>query len=837
MRSVFVRVFVGTLLLGSLAVAQQKFEPVPKFPLSQSPLKITRIATPSRPFSVAGERGAILGQQDGSFELWSFPYKLLQQTHLVANLDGYGAPIDLNKEASTIEVSPDHTTITYSHHAITVKQEMFALRGGAESDAGAVVLFSIDAGKPGTLTLQFEPVMAAMWPAPQYGKPAASWLPTGSGGGFALATDNPKLYGIVAMPNATSGVLAPYQERPQAHPLEFKIRFDPKTDRGEFFPLIALVGDPNQPMNPDAQRELVERVIGAENRVREMYDQTRAHYEHFFEKRLTVKTPDAAFDDALRWAELSIDQSQVRYHGETGLVAGWYISADSLRPGYGWFFGRDTLWTLYAIDSEGDFAVARNALEFLINRQREDGKIMHEFSQSADRVDWKSYPYMYAAADSTPLFVMAMEDFVRTSGDVEFLRAHWETVQRAYNFTRAHDTNGIYDNSQGTGWVESWPPGMPHQELYLAALDEQSAEAYSRLAALMGEASESTAAKQVAGSIRQKLAGFRGTDGMYAFSRNLDGTYDRTPTIFPAVAWWTGRLALPDADVTLRRWASDEFFTDWGSRAVSNLSPLYDAISYHQGSVWPLFTGWSSLAEYRTGHPLAGYAQLMSNEQLTWLQDLGAVTELLSGDLYAPLGRSSSHQLWSSAMVFSPALRGLFGVEPDVLHHRLRLHPNLPAAWNFADLNHVPYGNSELAISMVRKGDNLGITVRSPVPTVLCIYTQAGFNDAECREPPNTVHLATIKLPGVEVGLPGQELLPGDRTHRMKVVAESYGEKQLTLKLESAGGTRVELPLRRNGLSPSAAVRVEGGELKGDQLIVTFSPGEGYTSQQVVLHW
>lgn len=117
----------------------------------------------------------------------------------------------------------------------------------------------------------------------------------------------------------------------------------------------------------------------------------------------------------------------------------------------------------------------------------------------------------------------------------------------------------------------------------------------------------------------------------------------------------------------------------------------------------------------------------MSNVQLTWLQDIGAVTELLSGDLYAPPGRSSSHQLWSSAMVFSPALRGLFGVEPDVLHHRLRLHPNLPAAWNFADIDHVPYGNSELTISMVKKDGNLGVIVKSPVPTVLCIDTQPGF--------------------------------------------------------------------------------------------------------------
>ena len=49
------------------------------------------------------------------------------------------------------------------------------------------------------------------------------------------------------------------------------------------------------------------------------------------------------------------------------------------------------------------------------------------------------------------------------------------------------------------------------------------------------------------------------------------------------------------------------------------------------------------------------------------------MTELLSGELYQPLGRSSSHQIWSSAMVVTPALRGLFGLDWDALHHTLRL--------------------------------------------------------------------------------------------------------------------------------------------------------------------
>ena len=35
--------------------------------------------------------------------------------------------------------------------------------------------------------------------------------------------------------------------------------------------------------------------------------------------------------------------------------------------------------------------------------------------------------------------------------------------------------------------------------------------------------------------------------------------------------------------------------TDWGARILSNRSALYDPLSYHYGSVWPLFTGWAAM--------------------------------------------------------------------------------------------------------------------------------------------------------------------------------------------------------------------------------------------------
>ena len=126
---------------------------------------------------------------------------------------------------------------------------------------------------------------------------------------------------------------------------------------------------------------------------------------------------------------------------------------------------------------------------------------------------------------------------------------------------------------------------------------------------------------------------------MYAFSRNEAGALDKTATIYPAIAWWDGHYELKQSDKMFQRWDSSEFSTDWGLRDVGEHEAIYDPLSYHQGPVWPLFTGWGSIAEYRTGRSLSGYAHLMQNAELTWQQDLGAVTELLSG---ATLSRSAA---------------------------------------------------------------------------------------------------------------------------------------------------------------------------------------------------
>jgi len=805
-------------LLAISAASAADLSPLPDFSSTAKSLEIVSRCIPREPWTVAGEHGALFGRQDGTFEAWLWPVKILSNFRISARLADYAVPIDVNALAAEIKVTPAETMITYSHAAFTIRQHMFPARGAGVPVTGVTAYFEIESARPMEITFSFTPEMLRMWPAPNFGRPNGEWIAHGNSGLYVLHTDNPHFSAIVAMPHTRPGILVPYQEHPQTFPLQLKLSFDPKRDHGMVYPLVMALAGSGDPYDQAA---------GIESAIPQLYSQAQTYYSHFFDNRVTAETPDPHIDAALKWAEIAIDQMQVKYHDEIGMVAGYYESADSARPGYAWFFGRDTLWTTYAINSYGDFALTRRALDFLIRRQRADGKIMHEYSQSADALDWKLTPYFYASADSTPLLVMAMNDYVKTSGDTNYLKANWGAIRKAYEFTRAHEGNdGIYNNKEGTGWVESWPPTMPQEEIYLASLDEQSNDAMSRLAATMGDSKLANDANKKAADIAAKIESeyYEPADKFYAFSRNSDGSVDHTATIYPSVAWWDGTFGLKQAGAMLTRWASDEFSTDWGTRDVSDQTSFYDPISYHQGSVWPLFTGWVSLAEYRAGRPLSGYAHMMQNLNLTWAQDLGSVTELLSGEFYQPLGRSSSHQMWSSAMIVTPLLRGLFGLDWDAPNHTLHVTPHLPADWDNASLKHVQIAGSSVDLAYERRPVGWHISAKSD--SRVCLGAAAA-NPSSCAQS------VDIPFPPVELGIPGVLPGEGEKTRQLKVLDEQMGTRRASFTFAAQGGSVYDLPVRVNRSNP----KVTGAEVKSDKLHLQFPPGQGYRQLAVTFIW
>lgn len=886
------RVAMGALLLAAVAIQgqtpQPTFNSLPPIAFDNSGPVLRAYADPGKPFTVAGERGVLAGQQDGSFESWVLPVKLLSHFSIEAEIEGYTVPIDVNREAAEIEVRPDRTILTYSHIGFTVRQIMFS-PNDAPPGTGPVVLFEFDCVRPTNFTFRFTPNLDWMWPQRNEGVPGVEWDPRG--GFYVLHTDYGDFAGAVTIPGAQPGVLAPYQERPQVHPVELKLHIDPIRDHGRLFPLLMAVATKQEAATNGA---LAATLIKLNGTVASDYRAHAESYKTLLAKATSIETPDKALNEAFQWAVISIEQLKTKAlpTDETALVAGYYASGDSARPGFGWFFGRDALYTLYAVNGFGDFALSKSELEFLINRQRNDGKIMHEYSQTAAALDWKSFPYMYAAADATPLFLLAVADYVKSSGDVQFLTTHRDAIEKAWTFETSHAPgpdkggNGIYENTQGTGWVESWPTGLPHQEIYLALLDEQASRAMAQVEDLLNDGKKAEGSRQRAAAIAKTIESqfYDQQKLCYAFSRNADGSLDRTSTVYPSLAWWSsvaaGEQYIAQPNGCLKQFATHTLNTDWGLRDVSNDEKYYDGTSYHQGSVWPLFTGWAALAEYRGGQPLAGYQMLMENANLTRAQDLGSHTELLSGDFFVPFGRSTSHQLWSSAMVVTPTLRGLFGIDIDAQTKTITVNPHLPASWDTATVMNLSLAGETAALSFARNNDQLEIYLsqtnagawhlRSDLPGA----TAGPLDKKDAKK----VHIAArtglrVPLPAIEVdetagpyaasatesvSLLNKPPLPGARTSRFRILSSNYSQHNLVIAAEGPAGSEGLVTLIRHGridpkvsTSPAASAAEERQyatishrECDADPyackaLLLTFDfpPGEGWKTITVTLTW
>jgi hypothetical protein len=214
----------------------------------------------------------------------------------------------------------------------------------------------------------------------------------------------------------------------------------------------------------------------------------------------------------------------------------------------------------------------------------------------------------------------------------------------------------------------------------------------------------------------------------------------------------------------------------------------------------------------------------MQNADLTNAQDLGAVTELLSGDFFVPFGRSTSHQLWSSAMVITPVMRGLFGIEVDGVQHALTVTPHLPADWGQAEVDRLHVGDSVVNVLYKREGRAMVVQIQRV--SGAAVHFAGASKDAG---------VLRVPLPAFEVSIGHGLPLPGARTEQMKVLEETADAHSLRLELEGMAGSESVLRLRRN--DGAAQVKVEGAELQADTLHVHFPAGSGYVSQTVTLRW
>jgi hypothetical protein len=252
-------------------------------------------------------------------------------------------------------------------------------------------------------------------------------------------------------------------------------------------------------------------------------------------------------------------------------------------------------------------------------------------------------------------------------------------------------------------------------------------------------------------------------------------------------------------------------------RILSSRSPTYSPEGYHYGSVWPLFTGWASVGEYRYHAADAGYANLKRNAWLALDGAGGNTTEVLSGDVYSPLSTASSHQTWSAAMVVSPLLRGLFGLQVDALDRRISMEPHLPADWDRFEIRNVPLADGKVDFAFQRDDREGTLRIRNHGPAPFQLAFAPAFAPV--------TELTGAEFNGAAVNCPREE--NGADWHARCAVTAGPGESTLTLRYRNSFGYSLSVPAPQLG-EPSSAVKLVAEHWDGPsqlQLTVSGKPG------------
>jgi hypothetical protein len=667
---------------------------------------------PLRYFDVTGRKSAVFGRQNGQFEAWIYPVKLLHSFRLEFQQEGQPGVIRAENILREVVTRPESTTLIYVHPNFTVREIIWA----PLDEPALVVYFDVDSAKPLDITAAFVPDFKPMWPA-SFGGQHSSWLAEEKA--FALTDVTEHATALVGSP-AVSAYTEFTDHQLASGETILRTRFEPgRAAAGPISLAMALS------MDGAANATAIYRDVLA--RSRELFEKRIAHHREFLERTFSFESPDGELNQAVLWSKLTLDAGWVCHakYG-CGLVAGYGPSGTGERPGFDWWFGGDAMMSSWALEDMGDLDGALQALRFLKARQRADGKVMHEMTQSVDLLDWfGTFRYAYYHADTTPMYLYSLGEYWRRTGDATFLEEFWPSIQKAYSYclSTVDSADGLMDNTKaGLAAVEVGVlRGKVVKDIYLEGFWLGALEALGPMAAAKGENSLAEEAAQRAAKARDSVekAWWSAAQRAYTFGISSDG--QRTDLIG---AWPSVMLALSDemnsaqSTAAAASTASPTIATDWGARWLANDHPLYDPLSYNNGTAWPFMSGFAAWAQYRHGLPLAAFTLWSSVARLTGLAAPGAVPELMNGDRYLAGEFAVPHQLFSSDGVLLPAVRGVLGLEVHgpaaASDHELQFSfaPNLPADWPFLRFERYAIGKGHLSGEILQQATQTSLEVK-----------------------------------------------------------------------------------------------------------------------------
>ncbi len=466
------------------------------------------------------------------------------------------------------------------------------------------------------------------------------------------------------------------------------------------------------------------------------FDDSRAAlgrvYRSWQERTSTWVTDNAEFDHLIRRASDDLRALYTEIDGDTVVSAGI--------PWYSTVFGRDSIITsLQALPLTPRIAV--DTLRYLARRQgarndpyteEQPGKILHELrrGEMARSGEIPHVPY-YGSIDATPLWLILLHETWRWTGDEELVRGLLPHADRALEWIDSYgdrDGDGFLEYARASekglanqGWKDSgdgvpFPDGsLPEPPIALIEVQGYVYDAKLRMAELYesaGQDERATELRRQARELRERIRAAFWLEEMGTFALALDGAKRRiaTATTNAGHLLWS---RVPTADEAARmtaRFLEPDFFSGWGIRTLSAVHPVFNPMSYHNGSVWPHDNAILVLGMALHGHSRSALPVVKALYEAGIEADFQRLPELYCGMTRRsgsrPVGYpvSCSPQAWASGTMpmLMQALLGLYPEAPArILHVR---DPVLPDFLNELKVSGLTIGGSQVALQFRRHG-------------------------------------------------------------------------------------------------------------------------------------
>jgi glycogen debranching enzyme len=289
--------------------------------------------------------------------------------------------------------------------------------------------------------------------------------------------------------------------------------------------------------------------------------------------------------------------------------------------GLPWFmalFGRDSLITSYEMLP---FApeLAATTLRALAETQgkkevelteEEPGRILHElrFGELTHFQERPQAPY-YGASDTTPLFLVLLDEYERWSGDANLVRMLEPNARAALNWIDHYgdsDGDGYIEYQRKTTlglenqcWKDSWNSILFHDGT-LARAPRATCEiqgyAYdakvrcARLAREIWKDKEWAAELEVeAAQLKRRFNQDFWIPDRRFFALALDGEKKKVDSLCSNIGQllWSGIVEDDKALAVRNHLMGPKMFSGWGIRTMAEGEGGYNPIEYHNGTVWP----------------------------------------------------------------------------------------------------------------------------------------------------------------------------------------------------------------------------------------------------------